>query len=91
MTDLKKEVMDAVEVYVTKYLPDYLESQTSLYEKKPVKIETVLGNNKYVILLEEKDYTVTSKFTFTANETVYILKKFGETINAEDIYILPNS
>ena len=89
--NLGEKIMQAIENYIAIYVPKYLESKTSLCEKKTVKIKAVLGSNKYTINLNGKDYTVASKFTFIANETVYILKKFGETINAEDIYILPNS
>lgn len=52
-------------------------------------IKEVLANNRYVVQIKDKNYTIKSYFSFTVNEAVWVLFPQGRD-NSDDLYIYPN-
>lgn len=87
MRDINESIANAIEIGVSKYIEKYLEKSTSLCVKRNAQIKEVLSSNRYVITIGGCDYTVKSNNTYSVNDVVSVLTRYGKQI--KDIYILP--
>lgn len=87
MRDINESIANAIEIGVSKYIEKYLEKDTSICVKRNAQIKEVLSNNRYVIIIDGCDYTVKSKNSYSVNDVVNVLTRYGKQI--KDIYILP--
>lgn len=87
MRDINESIANAIEIGVSKYIEKYLEKDTSICVKRNAQIKEALSNNRYVITIDGCDYTVKSKNSYSVNDIVNVLTRYGKQI--KDIYILP--
>lgn len=87
MRDINESIANAIEIGVSNYIEKYLEKSTSLCVKRNAQIKEVLSSNRYVITIDGCDYTVKSNNTYSVNDVVSVLTRYGKQI--KDIYILP--
>lgn len=87
MDDINELIAKSIEIGVSKYVENYLEKNTSICVKRNAQIKEVLSSNRYVITIDGCDYTVKSNNTYSVNDVVSVLTRYGKQI--KDIYILP--
>lgn len=85
MKTISEYLIDVVDTIVKNRINE-LKNTTSLCEKRSAQIKEVLGNGLYIISIDGVQCTVKSKNTYSVNDVVTVLTRFGKL---QEIYILP--